>query len=37
MFKSRKKGKNIYTSSKLKIHHLGFKSSLNKDTIVTPN
>ena len=28
-----KKGKNIYTSSKLKIHHLGFKSSLNKDTI----
>ena len=33
MFKSRKKGKNIYTSSKLKIHHLGFKSSLDKNTL----
>jgi N-acetylglucosaminyl-diphospho-decaprenol L-rhamnosyltransferase len=26
-------GKNIYTSSKLKIHHLGFKSSLGKNEI----
>ncbi len=28
-----KTGKIIYTSSKLKIHHLGFKSSLDKNTL----
>ncbi len=28
-----KTGKNIFTSSKLKIHHLGFKSSLSNDHI----
>ena len=30
-------GKNVYTSSKLKIHHLGFKSSLGNNEIENQN
>ena len=32
-----KVGKNIYTSNKLKIHHLGFKSSLGENEIENLN
>ena len=32
-----KDGKNVYTSSKLKIHHLGFKSSLGNNEIENQN